>query len=96
MVDELNAAVHSETAAVPAMRPVAERAALRPLPSLRPPVRSGEQRTVDRLSTVRFGSARYSVPAALVGKKVEVSAVDGEILVAGAGAVARGPRPRRR
>ncbi len=79
---EVNAALHSETQAIPAMRLVAERTALRPLPSLRPPVRQGERRTVDRLSTVRFGSARYSVPKALVGKKVEVAALDGEIVVA--------------
>ena len=78
---EVNAAVHSETAAVPAERLVAERAALHPLPALRPPLRAGERRTVDRLSTIRFGSARYSVPHALVGKTAQVSAVDGEIIV---------------
>lgn len=78
---EVNGRVHSETMAVPAERLIAERSALRPLPSLRPPVRAGERRTVDRLATIRFGSARYSVPAALVGKKVEVAAVDGEIVV---------------
>ncbi len=78
---EVNAAVHSEIMAVPAVRLVAERSALRPLPSLRPPLRAGERRTVDRLSTVRFGSARYSVPHTLVGKQVEVSATDGEIVV---------------
>lgn len=78
---EVNGRVHSETTAVPAVRLIAERSALRPLPSLRPPVRAGEARKVDRLATVRFGSARYSVPHALVGKKVEVAAVDGEIVV---------------
>jgi transposase len=83
---EVNGRVHSETSAVPLVRLEVERHALRPLPSLRPPLRTGELRTVDRLATVRFGSARYSVPATLVGKKVEVSAVDGEIVVAHAGA----------
>lgn len=83
---EVNANVHSETMAVPAERLELERSALRPLPSLRPPLRSGERRTVDRLSTIRFGSARYSVPASLVGKKVEVAALDGEIVIAHAGA----------
>jgi len=78
---EVNAAMHSETMAVPAARLIAERVALRPLPSLRPPVRTGERRTVDRLATIRFGSARYSVPIALVGKKVEVAAIDGEIVI---------------
>ncbi len=79
---EVNGNVHSETVAVPAERLEAERTALRPLPSLRPPLRAGELRTVDRLSTIRFGSARYSVPASLVGKKVEVAAFDGEIVIA--------------
>ena len=83
---EVNAAVHSETMAVPAERLELERRALRPLPSLRPPLRSGELRTVDRLSTIRFGSARYSVPTSLVGKKVEVAALDGEIVIAYAAA----------
>jgi transposase len=82
---EVNGALHSETQAIPAERLVAERSALRPLPSLRPAVRSGEIRTVDRLSTIRFGSARYSVPHALVGKKVDVAAVDGEIVITSAG-----------
>src|SRR6266508_4894908 len=83
---EVNRALHSEIHAVPAARLELERRALRPLPSLRPPLRAGELRTVDRLSTIRFGSARYSVPAALVGKKVEVAALDGEIVVTYAGA----------
>lgn len=82
---EVNAARHSETMAIPAERLELERTALRALPSLRPPLRQGEQRTVDRLATIRFGSARYSVPAALVGQKVEVSALDGEIVIAHAG-----------
>lgn len=83
---EVNAKLHSEIQAIPIERLEIERKALRPLPSLRPPLRSGELRTVDRLATVRFGSARYSVPSSLVGKKVEVSAVDGEIVMAYAGA----------
>ena len=83
---EVNASVHSETQAVPADRLQVERTALRPLPSLRPAVRTGEGRTVDRLATIRFGSARYSVPHGLVGKKVEVAAVDGEIVVRHLGA----------
>ena len=45
---------------------------LRPLPSLRPVLSRGESRKVDKLSTVRFGSARYSVPKELVGRSVEV------------------------
>ena len=63
---EVNANVHSEICAVPVERPEAERALLRELPSL------GWQigpkpitREVDRLSCVRFGSPRYSVPTPL-------------------------------
>lgn len=75
--DEVNAEVHSETRAVPAMRLEAERALLRSLPE-RPPVASGEERTVDRkFSTVRIGCARYSVPDHLRGLAVQVL-VDGE------------------
>jgi len=78
---EVNGRVHSEIAAVPAERMVTERTQLRPLPSLRPPLRTGEVRTVDRLSLVRFGSARYSVPEVLRGRKVAVSVQDGVVVV---------------
>lgn len=78
---EVNARVHSEIAAVPAQRLVTEREVLRPLPSLRPPLRRGEFRKVDRLSTVRIGSARYSVPSTLLGTTVEVACSDGEVIV---------------
>jgi hypothetical protein len=42
------------------------------LPSLRPalPGRTATTRKVDRLSCVRFGSARYSVPTRLIGSTV--------------------------
>lgn len=78
---EVNARVHSEIAAVPAERLQTERGLLRALPSLRPPIRRGLLRKVDRLSTVRIGSGRYSVPSALVGATVEVAAGDGEVIV---------------
>jgi hypothetical protein len=78
---EVNGQLHSEIAAVPAERLVSERALLRPLPSLRPPLRHGELRKVDRLATVRFGSARYSVPIALIGMRVEVAAHDGMVVI---------------
>ncbi|MDP8930981.1 MAG: hypothetical protein M3O70_21010 [Actinomycetota bacterium] len=67
--EEVNGKQHSEIAAVPAERLVVERRVLRPLPSLRPPLRRGETRKVDGLATVRFDSARYSVPARLVGPR---------------------------
>ncbi len=78
---EVNANLHSTIAAVPDERLVEERKLLRPLPSLRPPLRRGERRRVDKLSTVRIGSARYSVPCELVGVDVMVIAADGEVLI---------------
>jgi hypothetical protein len=79
--DEVNTAVHSEICAVPAERLVAERELLRPLPSLRPRIGRVTMRKVDRLSCVRIGSARYSVPVALIGQVVEVFAHDGQIKI---------------
>jgi hypothetical protein len=72
---EVNAQLHSEIAAVPAQRLAAERELLGPLPGLR--LEIGPRpitRKVDRLSCVRFGSARYSVPHQLVGATVTVLA----------------------
>lgn len=78
---EVNAQVHSEIAAVPAERLVAERELLGVLPSLR--ARTGKLvvRKVDRLSCVRFGSARYSVPTRYIGRQVEVRVADGILQV---------------
>jgi transposase len=70
--EEVNGVVHSEICAVPAERLVAERSLLSVLPSLRPRMTKAVTRKVDRLACVRFGSARYSVPLALIGKTVEV------------------------
>lgn len=78
---EVNARVHSEICAVPAERLVEERRVMRALPSLRPPLRRGETRKVDRLSTVRFGSARYSVPSKLIGERVEIVAGAREVVI---------------
>lgn len=78
---EVNGRVHSETAAVPTERLLVEQWALRPLPSLRPPLRRGELRKVDRTGMVRFGSGRYAVPSELVGQHVEVHAEDGAVIV---------------
>lgn len=78
---EVNGRVHSEIMAIPAERLAIERNRLRALPSLRPAVREGVVRKVDRLATVRFGSARYSVPHALVGSTVLVAALEGEVVI---------------
>jgi transposase len=72
---EVNVTVHSEICAVPAERLEQERLLLGALPSLRPegigmkPI----SRKVDKLSCVRFGSARYSVPNRLIGTTVLIT-----------------------
>jgi hypothetical protein len=83
---EVNGRLHSETQAVPAERLTLEREHLRPLPSLRPAIGRVEQRRVDHLRTVRFGSARYSVPGALIGKRVSVIVDAGQLVIRHAGA----------
>jgi hypothetical protein len=72
---QVNAAVHSETCAVPAERLTIERELLSPLPSLRPSIGPPPvTRKVDKLATIRLGSARYSVPSVLRGAIVAVVA----------------------
>lgn len=83
--EEVNGRLHSEIQAVPAERLEQERELLRPLPRLRPQVSAGVERTVNRLSTVRFGSARYSVPVRLVGSRVRVLVEVREVVIFAAG-----------
>ena len=78
---EVNAEVHYETRARPAERLEVERPLFRALPAARPAVACGEQRKVDRLATVRFCSARYSVPHRLVGETVTVQASDRDVVI---------------
>jgi len=84
---EVNAVVHSEICAVPAERLLVEAPLLRELPSLRARIGKLVVRKVDRLSCVRFGSARYSVPTRHIGRQVEVRVADGEVQVILLGAV---------
>jgi len=84
---EVNAHVHTEICAVPAERLITERALFGALPSLRAQIGTLVVRKVDRLSCVRFGSARYSVPTRHIGRQVEVRVVDGEVHVVLLGAV---------
>ena len=80
---EVNAAMHSEIAASPTDRLEQERELLAGLPSLRPdgigvrPI----SRKVDKLSCVRFGSARYSVPNRLIGASVLIAVSDHRVQV---------------
>ena len=79
--DEVNAAVHSEISAVPAERLVTERELFSDLPSLRATIGKIVTRKVDKLSCVRFGSARYSVPNDHIGRNVELRIKDGVVQV---------------
>lgn len=79
---EANAMTHSEIFAVPAERLVAEQELLGQLPGLR--LEIGPRpvtRKVDRLSTIRFGSARYSAPTRMVGRQVQVVPVGDELRI---------------
>ena len=78
--------MHSEICAVPAERLVTERELLGPLPSLRASTGRLVTRKVDRLSCVRFGSARYSVPVRLIGEQVGLRTDDGRLLAIMTGA----------
>jgi hypothetical protein len=64
-----------------AAKSVEEHRSLRPLPSLRPPLRLGEVRTVDRTGMVRFASGRYAVPSTRVGQPVEIRAEESVIII---------------
>jgi transposase len=79
---EVNATLHSEICAVPAGRLQTERPLLGELPSLRPEIGvRPASRKVDKLSCVRFGSARYPVPARLIGATVLIRVAGGRVQV---------------
>jgi transposase len=79
---EVNAAVHSEICAVPDERLLAEHELLQPLPSLRLQIGAPSViRKVDRLSCVRYASARYSVPTRLIGASVAVVVDHGAVCI---------------
>lgn len=89
---EVNGVEHSEICAVPERRLQVELPLMRPLPSLRPLLCRGELRKVDKMQTVRFGSARYSVPRAYLGLQVEVSAGENQVIISsGEREIARHP-----
>jgi transposase len=78
---EVNGREHSEICAIPDLRLETERGLLRPLPSARPRIGQVELRKVDKLSTIRVASVRYSVPSRLVGAMVEAVIYDGQVRV---------------
>ena len=80
-LEEVNAQVHSEIMAVPSERLEVELELLTSLPQLRATLGKIIYRTVDKLSCVRYASARYSVPMALIAKQVEVRVANGQLAV---------------
>jgi transposase len=80
-MEEVNALAHSEIAAVPRERLEVELELLGPLPQLRANTAKVIYRTVDKLSCVRFASARYSVPTQNIGKVVQLRASDGHLTI---------------
>jgi transposase len=78
---EVNARVHSEISAVPDERLATERTLLGSLPGLRPTIGPVETRIVDTLRTVRFHSARYSLPGAFIGKRVGLRIEGPELVI---------------
>jgi hypothetical protein len=79
---EVNALVHSEIMAIPNERLAVERDLLRPLPSLRLQIGAPSvTRKVDRLSCIRYASARYSVPTRLIGAAVAVVLDHGAVCI---------------
>ncbi|MGH8923577.1 MAG: IS21 family transposase [Acidimicrobiia bacterium] len=78
---EINGTEHSEICAIPDIRLETERELLRPLPSARPRIGQVELRKVDKLSTIRVASVRYSVPSRLVGTRVEAVTYDGGVRI---------------
>jgi hypothetical protein len=79
--EEVNSVVHSEICAIPAERLATERELFSDLPSLRAQIGKIVTRKVDKLSCVRFGSARYSVPNDHIGREVSLRIKDGVIQV---------------
>lgn len=78
---EVNGRVHSEVCAIPDVRLDTERELLGSLPSARPRIGRVELRKVDKLSTIRVASVRYSVPSSLVGQGVEAVTYDGWVRI---------------
>ncbi len=79
---EVNTITHSEICAVPTERLAVEQPLLGPLPSLRLELGARPvSRKVDRLSCVRFGSARYSVPCRLIGHQVTITTTSSMIMI---------------
>jgi transposase len=79
--ETVNGRVHRETHEAPVDRLASERARLHPIPAEAHTVAFGVTRAIDDDATLRFGSARYSVPHQLVGERVWVRVQGDELVV---------------
>lgn len=77
----VNAREHRETRRPPGELLVEERVRLHPLPAEPHSIAFGVTRAIDDDATLRFGSARYSVPHQLVGERVWVRVAGEELVV---------------
>lgn len=80
-MERFNAREHRETRRQPSHMIVEERIRLHPVPALAHTLAFGADRTVDDDSTIRFGSARYSVPHILIGEKVWARVSGDELVI---------------
>ncbi len=80
-LDEVNSVEHSEICAIPNERLAVERELFSALPALRATIGKVVIRKVNKLSCVRFGSARYSVPTSHIGREVELRVRDGVVTI---------------
>lgn len=81
VMDRFNAREHRETRRAPNDAISDERLRLHPVPQVAHTLAFGQERTVDRDSTIRYGSARYSVPHILIGEKVWARVSGDELVV---------------
>lgn|GEM_PF-6868984 len=80
-MDRFNSREHRDTRRIPNDALRDERLRLHPVPSEPHTLAFGQSRTVDRDSTIRYGSARYSVPHTLIGERVWVRVWGDELIV---------------
>jgi transposase len=80
-MDRFNSREHRETRRIPNDAIVDERHRLHRVPDEPHTLAFGTTRTVDRDATIRYGSARYSVPHTLVGEHVWVRATGDKLIV---------------
>ncbi len=79
--EQVNAREHRETRRPPVALLAEEVLRLHPLPEEPYTVAFGVTRVVDDDATIRFGSARYSVPHGLVGERAWIRVVGDELVV---------------